>query len=99
MVPSSRPPIGPINRRMETDGTVGPWPKGIVADTGARDRRSMQTIRTEKQAGVGVALLAVVVAGMAAGAEGRHPAVEWADRQAHLIARQAAALYRRTPPD
>lgn len=59
----------------------------------------MRTSTTERRAGGALALLAMIVVGFAAGAEGRHPAVDWADRQANAIARQAAALYRKTPPD
>ena len=59
----------------------------------------MQRPATEKRAGaagVGVALLIVVLAG---GASSRHPAIEWANRRAVLLVREGQAFYRRTPAD
>lgn len=59
----------------------------------------MRTMTSERRAGVSLAFLAIVVVGLAGGAGGRHPAVEWADRQASRIANEAVARYRRTPAD
>lgn len=48
---------------------------------------------------VAVAALAMLVVGIAGGADARHPAVEWANRQAKIVVAKASAFYRATPAD
>lgn len=54
---------------------------------------------TERRAGVAIASLAMFLVLVAGGAQGSHPAVEWANRRAGQVAKGAIALYRRTPAD
>ncbi len=58
----------------------------------------MRRISTRSRAGT-VAALALTVLLFAGGADGRPPAVEWAEAQAKKVARTALDWYRRTPAD
>ena len=48
---------------------------------------------------VGAAAFGLILIGVAGGADGRNPTVEWLEGQARLLADQAMRLYRRTPAD
>lgn len=48
---------------------------------------------------VRAAIFAIVLAGVAGGADGRNATLVWAEHEAKLIGREAMAVYRRTPAD
>ena len=45
------------------------------------------------------ATFALVLVTFACGADGRHPALAWAEREANRLGRESLAIYRRTPAD
>ena len=51
--------------------------------------------RVQRLGTLALGLMAVAIAG---GAEIRHPAIDWAEKQARLVARKAEDWYRTTPP-
>ena len=50
-------------------------------------------------AGMRAAVFAIVLAGIAGGADGRNATLVWAEHEANRIGREAMAVYRRTPAD
>ncbi len=54
---------------------------------------------TKRRVGVRMALLGIAFLGPACGADGRGPAVQWAEARAKDFGRDAVSLYHRTPAD
>ncbi len=59
----------------------------------------MPSLAANKKAGTVTAGLAALLIVVGTGADARHPAVEWANRQARAALHSAAAFYARTPAD
>ena len=62
-------------------------------------QEAMKSHSAKVRGGLGAAVLGVVLVGLAGGANGRHPAVAWLERNGARAAAEAQALYRRTPAD